>query len=210
MKAEERKALESNALAQELGKAIDTLKQGPSRSTMVYLVVGLALVLGVLLFRWFWRSSEATASQRWVQLDGVVFPEQLTALLDAPDMQDTQQGRLAKFKEARLKLTQGIRDFGANPSLALENIDQGTKLYEQLIDASSRVPLLHQEAIWGAAKGNESQGNLDKAKGYYQRLAKEYPASSLGKDAAKQTERLDSDEGKRDINALLKEFAPPK
>jgi hypothetical protein len=210
MKAEERKALETNALAQELGKALDTIKQGPSRSTTIYLVVGLAIVLGVLLFRWFWRSSEEADSRRWVTLDGVIFPEQLSAVLAEPDMEGKMQGRLAKFKEARLKLTQGIRDLGANPSLGQKHIEEGTKLYEQLIDAASRTPLLHQEALWGSAKGNESLGNLDKAKDYYTRLKKGYPASSMGKDAEKQLERLDSDAGKRDINALMKEFAPPR
>lgn len=210
MKAEERKALQTNALASELGKALDTIKQGPSRSTLIYLLVGVAIVLGVLSFRWFWRSSEEAASHRWLKLDEVVFPEQLATLLSDPELQDTQQGRLAKFKEARLKLTQGIRDLGANPSLAQKHIEDGTKLYGQLVDASSRVPLLHQEALWGSAKGHEALGDLEKAREYYTRLKKEYPSTSMGKDAEKQIERLDSDAGKRDINALLKEFAPPR
>jgi len=210
MKAEERKALQTNALAQELGKAIDTIKQGPSRSTMIYLGVGIAIVAVALLARTFWRSSEATSSARWLKLDEIVFPEQLASFLEEPDLKETQQGRLARFKEARIKLTQGIRDLGTNPSLAQTNIEEGTKIYEKLIDSVSRVPLLHQEALWGSAKGNESLGQIDRAKEYYEKLVKEYPASSMGKDSKKQLERLDSDTGKKEIAELVKTFAAPK
>jgi hypothetical protein len=210
MKAEERKALETNTLAKELNKAIDTFKQGPSRSTTIYLILGVSVVLAALLFRYFWRSSEATAAQRWLALDEIVFPEQLSAFLAKSDVADTVQGRMARFKEARLKLSQGIRDFGSDPSLSQKYIDEGTALYEKLVESAGRVPLLHQEALWGAAKGNEAKGDLDKAKKFYERLAKEYPASSLGKDAKAQLERLDSSAGQRDIAELMKTFAPPK
>src|ERR1700722_15661242 len=104
MKAEHRKELETNVLAQQLGKAYEGLKQGPSRSTVLWVGGAVAVVLIVFLFRYFMSSSEATASERWTKLDEVAFPEQLDSLLKESDFKDTPQGRLAEFKEARLNL----------------------------------------------------------------------------------------------------------
>jgi hypothetical protein len=210
MKAEHRKALETNTLAQEITKVVDTFKQGPSRSSM-YWLGGIALgVVALLTFWYMWRSSERAASERWRELDGIVFPEQLASYLDKSGVSDTQQGRLARFKDARYKLTQGLRDLGTNPGLARENIEAGTKLYEELLKGVARIPLLHQEALWGAAKGNETLNNLDEAKQYYTKLVDDHPVSALGKDAKKQLDRLNSPEGKRDANELSKAFAPPQ
>lgn len=210
MKAEHRKALQTNTLAHELGKVVEGIKKGPSRSTLFYAgLIALAVVI-FFTFRYFWRQSEASASQRWLEYDEVVFPEQLDGFLKNPELADTPQGRLARYKEARYKLGKGLRDLGANPSASLDEIRAATELYEGLLKGSARVDLLTQEALWGAAKGNEALDDLDKAREYYGRLAKEYPASALGKDAQKQLERLDSPEGKRDIRDLAKALAPAK
>lgn len=206
MKAEERKALERNELAVELGKAIETLKHGPSRSTMIYLAIALFGILAILLFRWFWSSSELAASKRWVNLDEIVFPTQLATAVEG-DLKDTPQGRLAKFKQARMLLSLGIQDFATNHSLAQKNLSEGTRLYEELIDKSTRIPLLHQEALWGAAKGNESLGEIEKAKKYYTELSEKYASTSLGKDAAKQLQRLKAALERGEIDELQKEFS---
>src|SRR5262249_1753609 len=150
-------------------------------------------------FRYFLRSSEETASQRWLALDEIVFPEQLDSFLGNADLKDTPQGRLARYKEARHRLSQGLRDLGSNPTLGIDSIRAGTGIYEELLKSGNRVDLLTQEALWGAAKGNEALDELDKAKEYYTRLANEFPQSALGKDAKKQLERIESPDGKRDI-----------
>lgn len=209
MKAEERKALQTNSLAQELNKVVEGIKKGPSRSTVYYVALIGAAVLIFFTARYFWRSSETLASQRWLQLDEIVFQEQLESFLNS-ELKDTPQGRLAQYKEARYKLSLGMRDLGTNPGEARKNLDKGTQAYEDLLKAPERVELLHQEALYGAAKGNEALNNIDKARGYYEQLQKKYPESALGKDAKKQLLRLDSDEGKKDAEELSKAFAPPK
>jgi hypothetical protein len=210
MKAEERKALETNTLAKELGKVVEGIKKGPSRSTMVYVGVIVAVLFSVFLFRYFWRSSESTTSQRWLELDEVIFQEQLNTLLSKDDLKGTPQGRAALFKEARLLLMQGMRDYASSPGSAREFIEKGTEKYEELVKTSSRTPLLHQEALAGAAKGNEALGNIDKAEEFYQRLVKEYPVSTAGKDAKKQLDRLGTPSGRKDAEDLARSFSPPK
>ena len=57
MKAEHRKELETNVLAQHLEKAYQGLRQGPSRTTILWIVGAVAVLLIYLLFRYFMSSS---------------------------------------------------------------------------------------------------------------------------------------------------------
>lgn len=204
MKAEHRKELETNALATKINEAYDRLKQGPSRTTWIWLGVLGGGILVVLLFRYFMNSSEANDSARWTNLDNVVFGEQLDEFIENKDYKDTTQGRIARFKEARVNLSDGLRLLGPERDKSLKRIEKATDLYEDLLKSPGKVPLLHQEALWGAAKGNEVLGNIDKAKTHYEKLIKEYPSSALGLDAEKQLKRLDSDDPL--LKELNKEF----
>jgi hypothetical protein len=209
MKAEHRKELESNVLAHQLERAYHGLKQGPSRTTVIWVVGAVAVLLVYLLFRYFMSSSEATTSARWLKLDDVVFPEQLETVLADNDLKDTPQGRLARYKEARLNLSEGVRILGYRTEEGVEKIENAIKTYEELAKSPGKVPLLHQEALWGAAKGNEALGEIDKASDFYKKLANEYPTSALGKDAKKQLERLENAD-KKELAALKKAFSAAK
>ena len=190
----EKKTANETVLAHQLKGALEGIKHGPSRGT-VYTIIGVAAVLLIGgLFRYFYLSSQATTSERWVKLDEAVFPEQLTELEDVAGFKESPQGRLLQFKQARQKLAQGLSNLASQPDLGKEDIEKGTAIYESLTGSAGRIPLLHQEALWGTAKGNESLGDFEKARKFYNRLVKEYPASALGKDAAKQIERLDKDQ----------------
>ncbi|MFO0927907.1 MAG: hypothetical protein U0736_12845 [Gemmataceae bacterium] len=60
---------------------------------------------------------------------------------------------------------------------------------------------MHQEALSGAAKANETLGELTRAIELYKKLADEYPSSALGQDAKKSVARLESDDGRRGYQA---------
>ena len=162
------------------------------------------MILVIGLFRWFTWTSESSSSKRWTMLDEVVFPEQLDLLMKEGDLKESSlQGRLARFKEARLDLSQGVRDLVFDRDVAVKRVEKATSLYEELSLSAGKVPLLHQEALWGAAKGNETLGEYEKARGLYKKLVETYPASAMGKDAKKQLERLDSPASEAEL-ALLK------
>lgn len=212
MKAEERKALETNVLADQLGRAMEGLKQPPPRSLLVYLGLAIAAVVLVVAFRWFYRTSLSAESQRWLQVDSAVFTEQLDTLLEEKDLKGSLQGSTVRLKEARLKLAQGLRDLGANPALAHESLDAAGKLYEELLKSKliGRVELLEQEALSGAARVNEAVGEIDQAISSYKRLKDTFPKSALGQDAARQLERLESDAGRKRAAELARAFTPKK
>jgi tetratricopeptide (TPR) repeat protein len=195
MKAEHRKELQTNVLADHLGKAIQGIKEGPSRGTMIF--VGVVALAGLLIFVWwyFWSSSQAADSARWTAWDGLTTPAALDSFAQHKDNQGTTQGRVARFQIARLSLLSGLRDLGstAGRAAALENVRKAAQTYEALANESSDLPLLHGEALLGAGKANEALGEVEKAKGFYKKLADAHPDSPFGKDARAQLERLEKD-----------------
>jgi hypothetical protein len=202
---------ESNVLVEKLGQAYQGVKQGPSRSTM--LLAGLAVLAVVLVFTWryFSTSSRETSSARWLRLDEIEFAPQLDSALNDKDFAKTPQGRLARFKKARVQLYDGLRGLGAKKEDAFKNVKDATNLYEELLKEPAPLPLLYQEALWGAAKGNESLGNLDRAKELYNKLAsdKETKGSVLAKDAEKQLQRLDDKDYRAELMRVVETYRPP-
>ncbi|MFQ3650109.1 MAG: hypothetical protein SNJ75_07240 [Gemmataceae bacterium] len=205
MKAEEREALATNELAKGLETVAETVTHPPK--TALYWGLGLGVVaIVVLLFLFFLWSANAASSARWVALSEAAFPEQL-ALLDAEGtLKDTAQGRLLEFKEARLALAEGMRMLGINRNNAGKSLQRAVEKYESLMKSAGKIPLLHQEALAGAARANEALGELDKAKKLYAQLADSYKNTALGEDAKKQLARLERDAAQ--INELKKELSP--
>jgi tetratricopeptide (TPR) repeat protein len=203
MKAEHRKELQTNVLADRLGKAIQGIKEGPSRGTMLF--VGVVALAGLLIFIWwyFWSTSQAADSARWAAWDGLTTPAALDSFAQNKENQGTTQGRVARFQIARLSLLAGLRELGSSRAAALENIRKAARIYEELAGESSDSPLLLQEALLGAGKANEGLGEVDKAKGYYKKLADTHPDSPFGKDARAQLERLEKDA--KDVQELANE-----
>jgi hypothetical protein len=200
---------ESSVLAEKFGQAYQGIKQGPSRGTL--LLVGLAALVVALVFTWryFSTSSRNTSSERWMRLDGAIFPGQLDEAINDKDFKATPAGRVARFREARRLLHEGLRQLGMKDPLAFDRLRKATALYEELLKEPAPAPQLAQEALWGAAKGNESLGNLDKAREWYNKLQKDHKDSALAKDAEKQLARLDNPDNKADLDRLIKEYQPP-
>src|SRR5262249_37801068 len=158
----ERKEMVTNDLVKGINRAYEGIRKGPSRGTIITLAVIVAIVLTVILVRYFINTSNAADSKRWLMLDEAVFPAQLTGLLDDEEMKDSTQYQIVRFKEARMKLTQGLRELGSGESKVREkarnDVADARKIYEELAKSSSRTPQLHQEALWGAAKASEALG----------------------------------------------------
>jgi tetratricopeptide (TPR) repeat protein len=211
MKAEHRKELMTNTLAHRLGEAVQSMKEGPSRGTVFALAVVGVLVILFLVWRYLAASAEESDSARWLQWDSLTTPEQLQAFLENKDVEGQMQGRLARLEEARRRLYEGLRQLG-NPGTrkkALEELKKAAGLYEQLLEEFADKPLLHQQALMGAAKAQESLGDAEQARHYYQQLQTKYGDTVLGRDAAEQLQRLDAAEQNGDFKALREELNKP-
>lgn len=203
MKAEHRKELQTNELADSVGKLIQAVRTGPSRSTL-WLLGGV--VLAILTFvgiRHLVRSNQQQASAAWVRADeanrklsqasdlGQV-DKILEELAATPEGQQTLADRTVQFTRARTLLRLGLERMYAEleRDKARAHIEQAEKLYAELAAQTGSQPILHQEALMGRAKALESLGRVDDALPVYEQLAKRYPNSARGKAAEERAKYL--------------------
>jgi tetratricopeptide (TPR) repeat protein len=208
MKAEHRKELQTNTLAHTLETTVQRLKEGPSKNTVIVLVlIGLVAVL-FFTWRYFSRSARENDSARWLQWDELSAPLQLDTFLQDKEAEGTSQSRLARFLEARRRLYEGTKDLGANKGRATEDLRRAADLYGKLAEEGGDRPLLHQEALLGCARAYESLGEYDRAKGFYEQLANKYPDTARGESAKKALERLNNPSNAADLKDLQIEYKP--
>src|SRR5262245_44778243 len=104
MKAEERKHLEHNTLAEGLGKLKQTINEGLPRG--VWLLVGGLVVVLILFYTWSYFSNKAqrqnaTLWYKWDQLDsGGEIDKQV---LNSPEIQDKLKKTFQGFGVAAIK-----------------------------------------------------------------------------------------------------------
>lgn len=212
MKAEHRKELMTNTLAHRLGEAVQTMKEGPSRGTILVLVGAGLVVILALVWHYLSTSAEEADSARWLKWDELRTPEELQKLAEDKELQGQTVGRLARLAEARKNLHVGLRDLGGVGTIrkqAQENIQKAAELYDKLADEFTDKPLLHQQVLLGAAKAHESLGDKEQAHKFYQLLTQKYKDTALGKDADEQLKRLEAAEQNGDLKALRDEYNKP-
>jgi len=215
MKAQHRKELHTNELADRLGRLIQKVRTGPkSTPVIIWLFLGLA-VLAVGFWYYFANSTKAERSAQWAQLDQATstalaagdrqaFLEQLSQI--AKEGQGTVPGRAARFQLARFLLQQGLQDqFSQVPSRenAIGSVEEARDLYRKLATECHDSPVLAQEAMMGAAtaeealigvpqsdNAEESRGSLDQAIADYEKLASAYSESAQGRAARRRADEL--------------------
>ncbi len=202
MKAEHRKELQTNALADHLGRFVESLKAGPRASTIVWilviLIVGVFVAWKVIDNRWY-----NTNSELWTRLDAASTPLDLSRL--ASENRGTVPARTARFQEARIHLQEGLQRLGATEQhlFAVESLQRARTLYQQLAQEFPDTPVLYQESLMalaqieeslsGAAKPDQpgqTLGDLTQALHYYQKLADSKPESFQTRAAAKRAAEL--------------------
>lgn len=195
MKAEHRKELETNALANWMGRVVESSK-GSSKNTYILTAVIAVLLIGVAVGWYLINSSTKKASERWRKFDSVATLAELEQF--AKDNKGTMAARAARFEEARALYAQGIQNLGAQEqhASALNSLERARNVYEELAPQSKDMPAWQQEAFMHVASAEESlvgsgkNGSLEKAAEYYQRLADAYPETPLGIAAKKRADEL--------------------
>src|SRR5437016_213362 len=107
MKAEHRKELETNALADWLGRALQSSKDG-SKKRYLWLAVAALIAVAIGYFAWRYYDNKKGASGRWLKLDGAASLADLEQF--AKDNKGTMAARAARFEEARALLGQGMQN----------------------------------------------------------------------------------------------------
>lgn len=208
MKAEHRKELQTNELADWMGRKLDTLKTD-KRSWTTGLVIVL-LVGGAIGASVYFLKGTSGSSLLWGKLSIASDKRDLDAASKeleklAQENPNTRVGRAAQFEVARIQYQEGVRDL-ASPDLrpgALTKLQKARELYEQLASECKDAPQLSQEALMWIAKIDETLINatrpekpgeklsdIDRAIQAYQKLGQLTPETFQTKAATERAKLL--------------------
>lgn len=195
MKAEHRKELETNTLADKMGQAMQRVKTGNRRTFIITLVV--AALVAVALWVVYANVSETrkSASDAWVKFDDG--GEKI--IVDLGNTQgSTPAGKAALLQYAWMHYWElGVKKIGTDPMGAMIELEKSGKIYAKLAEeCKDEDPLLFlPQALLGVAVVDEcraiqdSELFLKKAKDGYQAL-QDKKFENTG-EAAFAKERLD-------------------
>jgi hypothetical protein len=222
MKAEHRKELHTNLLADRLGRLLQSLREGtwwkvhPSTKAWIITAAVVAVVALVVGWRFYSSSAKKSTSAEWAQIDDA------TSLVDLEKIAELEPKgtatRAARFQIARIYLRRGMEHFvSMTPNArqdALSDLEKAAGHYAALADQAKDTPLLEQEALLGVAKAKEALNELDAAREAYQKLASKYAQSVNGKEAARRLEKLEKEKAQlaafyNKLDDLAKPPAPP-
>ncbi len=186
MKTDRRHELQTNVLADWIGKHLQQV-QGYSKTILaVILLVIAAAIAGTFLAQNQSAQSQASWNQ-FFQAFGERDPEALEIV--AATNQGTTAGLWARLAEADLKLAEGIGDLYTNRDNAKQNLAEAERNY-LAVDLPGTSTLLRERAWFGLGQVYESLAELDKAKQYYGKLVSSSPESALGKEAKLRSDAL--------------------
>lgn len=170
MKTERRHELQTNALADRIGKSVELIEQNYRA------VVGVLVALLIMVAVYFYISGERTASrtQAWDRYFKALNQNDMVDMMSVADTySDTAAGAWARLTIADQSFAQGVSQLLQNKAEANDQLHRAIDAYDQVLKsaAAQQQPLLAQRALWGLARSHESQNQLDKARDAYAQLA---------------------------------------
>jgi hypothetical protein len=194
MKAEQRKELETNALADRMGHLVKRMKTQPRRMTLYYVIGGLVLLIVVFLsVRWYQtRKSENSAEWRILNTGS---QEALSYLIK--QFPETNQSKAALFQYAWFTYWEtGVKRIGIDSGNAIVQLKKAASFYGELAEKCEGDPVWEPEAKYALAVIEEnlaiqSPEHLTTAKGLYKELAEKHAESGRGKLAAEWLKNYD-------------------
>jgi hypothetical protein len=202
MKAEHRKELETNALAERMGRVVVGMKRAPQKKTMVWLVIAGAVVVIILLFSRYGHMQKVDNALNWEKFsDG-----QIQQFLK-DDLQSNQSK--ASFYELNfLNLRQWLGHLATEPKEVMAKLEELDKSYGVLANRCKDDKVLLPEALFAQAVIKETlilkdADNWQAARDAYKELATNHKDTAFGKEARKRLEIL---ENKDNRDELLKVY----
>jgi hypothetical protein len=197
MKAEHRKELQTNILADRMGRMVQGLKERPKKRIFLYVVLGFAVVVGVLIFTRFRGTAALEESDRWSWLEDGFQPE-MDKLRE--EYRETNAGKAARFQYAWLAIWDvGEKILGGEPVKGLGDLEVAENYYLKLRKDCEGDPIWEPEALYGLAVIEETKAirrkdrdkHLAEALKMYKNIADKHKASARGKLAAQRAEALE-------------------
>jgi hypothetical protein len=229
MKAEERKKLETNLLADRMGRTIQSIKKPPKRKTILIILGVLLLLVGVTVGYVWYMNSLNTDSAKWMymyELNPYSMEKEILKIRPPKDDQDaivikkdyeavsrTPQGKIARLNRAWLFLwNNGIQRLGSDPDGSLKAIKKAKEDYTELQEDCKDNPLLHAESMYGLAVAEESLAvedpkHLKDCKELYGQVKDKYEDTIWGQRASERLKELEDTKSFAVIQEFYRTYA---
>jgi hypothetical protein len=215
MKAEHRKELETNALADRVGRAVQGMKQAPQKRTVLWLVlIGIVVVVAVLFYRRAQLRRDEN-SMEWLE-----FAEGSSSSIQQLLKQgrESNPSKAVEYELRYMQLRETLRTLATNPKQALAALDDLEKGYQELATTCKDDKVLLPEALYSQAVIEETRIIRDDDKwkaalAAYKDVAVNHKESAFGKLARQRVELLENKDKRDELlniyRDLRREFVPP-
>jgi hypothetical protein len=195
MKAEHRKELETNTLADKVGQVVKRVKTGQRRTLLMWTISIAVVSLALFFLNSWWINRKKATSDHWANLyDGSGAHIQNLAFT-APE---SPAGKSARLQIAWfLYWEEGVKMIGSEKGSkgALAAIAKAGEFYEALAKDCKDDPIFEPQAMLGKAMVHESLAIhnvklLDKAAELYKEVVDKYEKSAEGTYAKDRLDHL--------------------
>ena len=204
MKAEQRKELETNTLADKMGLVVQRVKGSPRRTFMTYLIVTV-VTLAVLWLGWrWWTSKDLERSEQWLRFyDGAGHHIDTLA-----KEKDSYASKAARFQDAWMAYWDlGIKMLATEKGSAIASLKLSAKLYGDLAEECKDDPVFEPQALLGRAAAVESLSVLEpdllkKAQDLYKELTsiEKYDKHAEVKFARERLKIMDDETSRKELS----------
>lgn len=207
MKAEQRKELETNTLADKMGKAMQRVRTSPRRTFFTYFIV-IAVLFGAAWFGWrYWSAARVDESEKWVKLyDGAG-----THIDFLRHEKEGNPGKAARFQAAWILYWDfGVKTLASNSEGSLQSLKRAGEMYKELAEECKDDKVLEPQAMLGRAVVEEtlavqSLKHLKTATTLYEEVIAKHDKSAEAKYAQQRLDRLKANKG-RDLNDIYEKL----
>jgi hypothetical protein len=201
MKAEHRKELETNALAERMGRMVQGMKQARQTRSLLWLVL-VVVAVGIVLF--FWRRGTQRAEEN--ARNWMVFADGLGSNLKQliGEEPSSNQAKGAEYEFSYVILQNAIRNLASEPTKALAQLNSVEQSYRELATLCKDDPVLLPEALFAQAVIEETRIIKDDDKwksalAAYKLVADNHKDTAFGKLAAKRVEVLENSDKRKEL-----------
>ena len=159
MKAEQRKELETNTLADRMGQVVQKVKAGTRKTVLIYAVVAVAVLVGAwAAYKWH-ANERIEESWKWV-----MFHDGARGNIDGLKKMDGEVAKGARFQAAWFAYWEtGVKLLAAEPRGALQSLNEAKKMYGELAELCKDDPIFEPQALLGRAVVTETLAVQDRA-----------------------------------------------
>lgn len=200
MKSERRHELEQNVLAQWMAQKIEQIN--PYSSIIV--VVGLVIVVGLTGYTWWVRSTDTRSEEGWNAFADALASGVTSDLVDVAErFPNTSVSHWSMLVAADMHLQGGCSLRFQSYAQANQELDQAVDLYMIVLTQSSDSEL-RERAMFGLARAQETQGDLEQARENYQNVVDQWPDGPYTQVASQRLAQLDTPAAKQFYDKFAK------